>query len=44
MSCFSIPFSTGSQHRVTDISDSSTMVGMPAVATLKVAMVTMWVS
>ena len=34
MSCFSNPSSTGSQCRVTGISDSSMMVGMPAAATL----------
>ena len=44
MSCFSNPSSTGSQCRVTGISDSSTIVGTPARRTLKVAIITMWMS
>ena len=39
MSCFSNPRSTGSHCRVTGISDSSTMDGMPVAATLKVAII-----
>ncbi len=44
MSGLSNPFSTGSQYPVTGINNSSTMVGMSAAATLKVAIITLWMT